>query len=111
MRSTSTISMSAPRRVSRAEYEGGRGLPRLVETPHLRSGIRPHELVQRPPIRGGLQSEKFYKQDFDEAFQVSSKAVIFGFKNTRDSQHKPATFVRIRFPASLAAALRFERIH
>jgi len=68
-------------------------------------------LFNDPQFVEALQSEKFYKQDFDEAFRLSGKAVIFGYKNASDSQHKPPTFVRIRFPASLAATLRFERIH
>jgi len=68
-------------------------------------------LFNDPKFLEALQSEKYYRQDFDEPFQVAGKAVIFGYKNAHDSQHEPPAFVRIRFPASLAAALGFERIH
>jgi len=55
-----------------------------------------------------LQTQEFYKQDFDDAFQ---KAAILGYKSERDSRRKERpTFVRIRFPASLAAALRFQPV-
>ena len=55
-----------------------------------------------------LQTQQFYKQDFDDAFR---EAVILGYKSERDSQRKERpTFVRIRFPASLATALRFQPV-
>jgi hypothetical protein len=55
-----------------------------------------------------LQTQQFYKQDFDDAFRA---AVILGYKSERDSRRKERpTFVRIRFPASLAAALRFQHL-
>src|SRR5207248_8893164 len=55
-----------------------------------------------------LQTQQFYKQDFDDAFR---EAVILGYKSERDSRRKERpTFVRIRFPASLAATLRFQPV-
>ena len=55
-----------------------------------------------------LQTQQFYKPDFDDAFR---EAVILGYKSERDSQRKERpTFVRIRFPASLATALRFQPV-
>jgi hypothetical protein len=55
-----------------------------------------------------LKTQQFYKQDFDDAF---GQAVILGYKRERDSRSKERpTFVRIRFPASLAAALRFQPV-
>ena len=66
-------------------------------------------LFNDPEFLRALQTQNFYKQDLDEFFQGSRKAVIFGYKVGGDSQHKPPAFLRIRFPAGLAAALRFER--
>jgi len=66
-------------------------------------------LFNDPEFVRALQSHKFYKEQFDELFQVSNKAVVFGYKNGPVSQQNQSPFVRIRFPASLAAALRLER--
>jgi hypothetical protein len=52
----------------------------------------------------------FYKQNFDEVFQVSNKAAIFGYESPRDSQNHQPPFLRIRFPASLASVLHFEAV-
>lgn len=57
-----------------------------------------------------LRTQEFYKRDFDEAFQMSRKAVIFGYKNARDTQAKRPSFVLVRFPAELTTALRFELV-
>jgi len=57
-----------------------------------------------------LRTQEFYRHDFDEAFQVSRRAVIFGYKAGRDSLDKRPIFVLIRFPAALAAVLRFELV-
>ncbi len=65
-------------------------------------------LSNDPEFLRALQTQEFYKQNFDDAVQVSSKAVIFGYKSARNSPDKRPVFVRIRFPAGLAAALRFE---
>jgi hypothetical protein len=67
-------------------------------------------LSNDPGFLRALRTQEFYKQDFDEAFQVSSKAVIFGYKNGHDSRDKRPVFVLIRFPADLAAALRFRKM-
>lgn len=63
-----------------------------------------------PEFLRALKTQAFYKYDFDEAFQVSGNAVIFGYRDGRDSLHRPPAFVLIRFPASLAAVLRFELV-
>ena len=61
-----------------------------------------------PEFLQALATQKFYKQDFDDAFQ---DAVILGCKSESDLRRKDrATFVRIRFPASLATALRFQPV-
>jgi hypothetical protein len=54
-----------------------------------------------------LRTQLFYKENFDEPFQVRKKAVIFGYRSSHDFRGK-RPFVLIRFPAGLAAALRFE---
>lgn len=54
-----------------------------------------------------LRTQVFYKENFDEPFQLRKKAVIFGYRSTQDFRGK-RPFVLIRFPAELAAALRFE---
>ena len=67
-------------------------------------------LFNDPEFLRALQTQRFYKQPFDEAFQASRKAVIFGYKTGVDSgRHQPA-FVRIRFTATLAAAHQFEPV-
>jgi hypothetical protein len=61
-----------------------------------------------PEFLEALETQEFYKQDFDDAFQ---EAVILGYKSERDSgKRERPTFVRIRFPASLATALRFQPV-
>jgi hypothetical protein len=58
-----------------------------------------------------LQSRNFYKQKFDESLQGPRRAVIFGYKPDDNLRHRhQQMFLRIRFPASLAAALRFEPV-
>jgi len=66
-------------------------------------------LFNDPEFLHALQTRKFYRVDFDEAFQAADKAVIFGYKADRGIvDHRPA-FVLVRFPADLAAVLRFEQ--
>ena len=61
-----------------------------------------------PEFLQALETQEFYKQDFDDAFQ---EAVILGYKSDRDAGRKERpTFVRIRFPASLATTLRFQPV-
>ncbi|HYR91314.1 MAG TPA: hypothetical protein VE422_45075 [Terriglobia bacterium] len=67
-------------------------------------------LSNDPEFLRALRTQEFYKQDFDEPFQVSNKAVIFGYKSDRNSRDKRPVFVLIRFPAGLAATLRFELV-
>jgi hypothetical protein len=55
-----------------------------------------------------LQTRNFYKQEFDEFFQGEGKAVILGYRLEAESPRRAAPFLRIRFPVSLAAALRFD---
>jgi hypothetical protein len=57
-----------------------------------------------------LRNGTFYKQHFDEPFQLGSRAVIFAFRPGTRSDRGRRPFVSIRFPKELADALRFESI-
>jgi len=86
-------------------------------TSDLRSWIQNHPrdvgqdlvaLSEDPQFLDALKSGKFYKRDFDEAFQFSEGAVIYGFKEKANSRMTAPQFVLVRFPAELAAVLDFE---
>jgi hypothetical protein len=66
------------------------------------------DLSNDPYFLEALKSAKFYKQDFDEAFQFPRRAVIFGFREAPQSRLRTPGFFRVRFPADLAAVLRFD---
>ena len=68
-------------------------------------------LSDKPEFLYALENRPFYKQEFDEAFQLSRRAVIFGFKDTPTSSLRRPEFLLVRFPADLAAILRFERVN
>ena len=78
----------------------------------LKSGIGPDlaGLLNDPDFARALRTKKFYKQDFDEPFQVLNKAVIFGYQVEARSPQDPPIFITIRFPEELAAALRFQLV-
>jgi hypothetical protein len=57
-----------------------------------------------PQFEHALRSRTFYKQNFDEAFQLLDHAVMFGYR--KDASR----FEIIRFPQELAAELRFELV-
>ena len=67
-------------------------------------------LFNDPEFLRALQTQPFYKQPFDEAFPASRKAVIFGYNTSVDSGGHQTAFVRIRFPATLAAVLDFKPV-
>lgn len=62
-------------------------------------------LSNSPGFLDALRTREFYKYDFDEAFQVSRKAVIFGYRSAHDPINKRPVFVLVRFPAGLADTL------
>jgi hypothetical protein len=85
----------------------------------LRMWLKNHEgeagkdllaLSHDPEFLHALESNAFYRQDFDEPLQISRRAVIFGFRDISGSTLRRPQFLLIRFPADLAAALRFEPI-
>jgi hypothetical protein len=57
-----------------------------------------------------LLNQNFYKRDFDEPFQLSRKAVIFGYRNPGNAIEAKPSFVLVRFPSELSAALQFEPV-
>lgn len=57
-----------------------------------------------------LRTGTFYKQHFDEQFQLGSRAVIFAFRPGGRSDRGKRPFVSIRLPKEQADALRFESI-
>ncbi len=67
-------------------------------------------LLNDPGFEAVLRSKRFYKQNFDEPFQLLSAAVMFGDKIDSSSPQGEPTFVIIRFPQELAATLRFQLV-
>jgi hypothetical protein len=55
-----------------------------------------------------LHNGTFYKQHFDEPFQLLSRAVIYAYRPKSPSGAGRRAFEAIRFPKELADALRFE---
>lgn len=67
-------------------------------------GIRLREMLEDPSFRQVLQTEKFYKDDFDEPFQ--KRASLFGFRDSHSPPSSPR-FQLVRFPRALVEMLRF----
>lgn len=65
-------------------------------------------MLNDPEFEHAVRTQKFYKQDFDEPFQVLGRAVMYGYKREPRSPQGEPTFVIIRFPEELAVALRFQ---
>ena len=65
-------------------------------------------LLNDPEFEWALRHETFYKQDFDEPFQMFGRAVMFGYRARTRLSPQSQTFVIVRFPEELAKALRFE---
>lgn len=84
------------------------GIKRLTD-PAVLNDIGPdlRSLLGDPLFNKDLQQRRFYKQDFDEPFQLLHQSVMFGYKAGSNSADRPSLFVIIRFPKQLAAALRF----
>lgn len=64
-------------------------------------------LLQDSHFQDALRNRAFYKQDFDEAFQLWPRSVMFGYK--ADSPGSPK-FLIVRFPKGLAEALGFRPV-
>jgi hypothetical protein len=83
---------------------------RWLQQHNTEAGPELVSMFNDPEFLRALQIERFYKQPFDEAFQASRKAVIFGYKRGVDSGRRQPAFVRIRFPDTLAAVLDFKPV-
>ena len=66
-------------------------------------------LLNDPEFDEILRTKRFFKQDFDELFQVWDRAVMFGYKSDARPGEAPR-FIIIRFPEELATALRFDLV-
>lgn len=65
------------------------------------------ELLRDPAFQAVLREQPFYKMDLDERFQVTRRAVTFGYaRSTGEGRH---SFHLIRFPLDVAKTLGFER--
>lgn len=81
-----------------------------IEAMKSKMGPRLAGMFGAPDFRQALRTGVFYRQAFDEAFQVGSHAVIFGYKAEGRSSAQEPEFVIIRFPEEIAEALRFQRV-
>jgi predicted DNA-binding transcriptional regulator AlpA len=66
-------------------------------------------ILNNPEFDEILRTKRFFKQDFDELFQVWDRAVMFGYKSDA-RPGEAAKFIIIRFPEELATALRFDLV-
>jgi DNA-binding winged helix-turn-helix (wHTH) protein len=76
----------------------------------IESDIGPdlRNLVDDPAFERALRTKDFYKQNFDELFQIGNRSVMFGYRtDSGPSQKTPPRFTIIRFPEKMTAALGF----
>ncbi len=71
--------------------------------PDLRS------LLNDPAFERILRNQCLYKQDFDEMFQIGTRAVMFGFNTNEGSSKARPRFMIVRFPEGMVDALRLQR--
>jgi hypothetical protein len=73
-------------------------------------GLDLASLLKDADFNEALRHGTFYKQHSDEAFQVLSRAVMFGYRSHSASSQGQPPFVTIRFPRELADAFRFQPV-
>jgi hypothetical protein len=67
------------------------------------------QLVKDDDFERALRADRFYRQNFDEPFQVSAPSVIFAYRRrTPDTALGGRQFVFVRLPGDLVRALRFQ---
>ena len=71
-------------------------------------GLKLQSVLRDPAFRQMVQHGTFYKQHFDEPFQVFDRAVIMAYRRASQAPHGRLPLVVIRFPKELADAFRFE---
>jgi DNA-binding winged helix-turn-helix (wHTH) protein len=64
-------------------------------------------LLKDPRFLLALKNQPFYKQNFDEPFQMGAPAVMFGYKENVTGASGTSPFRIVRFPLQLAQAIRF----
>jgi DNA-binding winged helix-turn-helix (wHTH) protein len=64
-------------------------------------------LLKDPRFLTALEKQHFYKQNFDEPFQMGTQAVMFGYKANPAAPAGASPFRIVRFPLKLAEAIRF----
>lgn len=79
---------------------------KFVEKSHVGPDLQ--RLLDDPQFRRAAQTVRFYKQDFDEPFQVMAQTAMFGYKPLQSTAKVQQPFVIVRFPKELADALGFE---
>jgi len=66
-------------------------------------------LVNDREFERALRHAKFYKQEFDEPFQLLHRSAIFAYRaNTPAMNRREDEFVFVRLPSELVLALRFQ---
>ncbi len=66
--------------------------------------------LKDPEFQEALRTGTFYKQHFDEPFQLQNRAIMFGYRRQSRAGRGQTRFVTIRFPKELADVLRFESV-
>jgi hypothetical protein len=67
-------------------------------------------VLRDPDFRQRLQHGTFYRQHFDEPFQILNRAVILGYRHSSKGPHGHLPLVVIRLPKELADIFRFELV-
>jgi DNA-binding winged helix-turn-helix (wHTH) protein len=68
------------------------------------------DLVNSEEFERAVREDRFYRQNFDEPFQMFGRSVILAYKRPIDRDGRDrAPFVFVRLPDRLALALRFQR--
>jgi hypothetical protein len=81
----------------------GRDLNELLSRSDVGPDLR--TLLRNSGFLASLPHLRFYKQDFDEPFQVLQKSVILGYKTNAGSRSEGAPFTIVRFPRAIADVL------
>jgi hypothetical protein len=83
-------------------------LDRMGPTVARQIGQDLRSLLRDPAFARALHTKRFYKQNYDEPFQVLATAAMYGYES--DGLQKPPIFVIIRMPDELVQALRFQSV-
>jgi DNA-binding winged helix-turn-helix (wHTH) protein len=73
-------------------------------------GLDLRNLLHDTGFRDALRNGIFYRQHYDELFQVSGRAVMYGYRPRSSYPQGRSSFVVVRFPQELADAFRFQPV-